>query len=540
MATRARITRTHISSRALALVSLAAIACGSPTPQREPGPVVLFDDMAAPRPDMPGADVDMGQALEDMSLTAEDMLVEDMQQGLDMLDAGEDLDMATPPSSNLIRDPGHRYDTAAQLAEFYATYGARDTFPQEDVNAFEALLYAEDDLIAGDVTAAIGRVDAIFGQRAQGDAGWPFGGTAGSNVGSPVGYYGMRMIEHIDEIAVTPGQEPLIMTGVVATCTDARIPQPGGAAPVTERLTLRPEILADDARRLFLATGLFRKWIEAITGGRRLDLRIYVLDECTTTDFSQQPDVITSYADSRDMVSKVPAQIADETDIWWIVAPSGIRHTESELGRHPITGGMGLSPDGRPLILSDDLWFTKKPEHMGKGEWLEAEVRAYHPQWFQHEFMHHLYRTWPEFRLEESGHQWFDRSTWPADFIGRFEPDYYYESINKRFLSATPSLAEGLDAPNFVGADRFSPDEIAGSYERTPVENEWHRVTIIANDGDLTWTNAAGVSWSLNIEGDTLSSGPDCPYGVQELSIEARQGQIESIVFGGEFYVRMN
>lgn len=529
--------------RFVCLLAFLLVACGKepPQPAETTPPVILPDDMATPLPDMSDTVVDMEQGPEDMFSPQEDMPPEDMRQTRDMPDAGGEVDMGmVSPPDNLILDPGHRHDTAAQLAEFYATYGARDTFPREDVDAFEALLFAEDDLIANNHAAAIGRVDAIFAKRPQGDAGWPFGGTAGSNVGSPVGYYGMRMIEHIDEIPATPGLEPLIMTGVVATCTDARIPQPEGSTPTMERLTLRPEILADDARRLFLATGLFRKWIEAITGGRRLDLRIYVLEDCTTTDFTQQPDFISSYADSADMVSKVPSSIADETDIWWIVAPSGIRHTESELGRHPITGGMGLSPDGRPLILSDDLWFTKKPEHMGTGDWLEAEVRAYHPQWFQHEFMHHLYRTWPEFALEESGHQWFDRSTWPADFVGRFEPDYYYESINKRFLTATPSLAEGLDAPDFVGADQFSPDEIAGRYERTPVQNDWHRVTITESEGALTWTNAANVSWSLNIDGDILESGPDCPYGVQELSIEAARGQIESIVFGGEFYVRID
>ncbi|MEC9398524.1 MAG: hypothetical protein VX475_12940 [Myxococcota bacterium] len=529
--------------RFVCLLAFLLVACGKepPQPVETTPPVILPDDMATPLPDMSDAVVDMEQGPDDMFSPQEDMPPEDMRQTRDMPDAGGEVDMGmVSPPDNLILDPGHRHDTAAQLAEFYATYGARETFPREDVDAFEALLFAEDDLIANNRAAAIERVDAIFAKRPQGDAGWPFGGTAGSNVGSPVGYYGMRMIEHIDEIPATPGLEPLIMTGVVATCTDARIPQPEGATPTMERLTLRPEILADDARRLFLATGLFRKWIEAITGGRRLDLRIYVLEDCTTTDFTQQPDFISSYADSADMVSKVPSSIADETDIWWIVAPSGIRHTESELGRHPITGGMGLSPDGRPLILSDDLWFTKKPEHMGTGDWLEAEVRAYHPQWFQHEFMHHLYRTWPEFALEESGHQWFDRSTWPADFVGRFEPDYYYESINTRFLTATPSLAEGLDAPDFVGANQFSPDEIAGRYERTPVQNDWHRVTITESEGALTWTNAANVSWSLNIDGDILESGPDCPYGVQELSIEAARGQIESIVFGGEFYVRID
>ena len=524
---RVSVRSCQLVSSVFALSIFVSTACGTATTQDDPdqGVVTPGEDMSVLPLDMPAPQLDMGAPAADMPPGQEDMK--------------DDMDMSW--AENLILDPGHQYDTAAQLAAFYDTYGARDTFPQENVNAFEALLYAEDDLIAGNPDAAINRVDAIFDVRPQGDVGWPFGGTAGSNIGSPVGYYGMRMIEHIDEITTSPGQEPLIMTGVVATCTDARIPQPGGAAPKMERFDLHPGILADDARRLFLATGLFRKWVEAITRGRRVDLRIYVIEGCTTTDFTLDPGYVRSYANSNDMLSKVPAQIADETDLWWVVAPSGIRNTESELGRHPITGGMGLSSDGRPLFLSDDLWFMSKPEHMGTGDWIEAEVRAYHPQWFQHEFMHHLYRTWPELGLEASGHQWFDRNTWPADFVGTFEPDYYYESINKRLLSVSPSLSEGLSAPDFAGADQFALSDFSGRYERLPVENPWHQVTVsLGADNKLTWTNDANVSWSRIIDGDTRKTGPDCPYGELDLKIMVDdQGAIEAFVLQGETYVRM-
>jgi uncharacterized protein (TIGR02246 family) len=63
------------------------------------------------------------------------------------------------------------------------------------------------------------------------------------------------------------------------------------------------------------------------------------------------------------------------------------------------------------------------------------------PQWFQHEFFHHLFRSYPELKLELEDHQWFDHRNWPADFEGRLEADYFAESVHKRFQkTANPPL----------------------------------------------------------------------------------------------------
>ena len=199
---------------------------------------------------------------------------------------------------------------------------------------------------------------------------------------------------------------------------------------------------------------------------------------------------------------------------------------------------MGLTRDGRPLLLSDDLWFVRKPSHMGTGAWTEAELRTYHPQWFQHEFMHHLFRAWPEFELEATGHQWFDRSTWPDDFEGVHEADYYAEAITKRLLDADPSLAEGLQAPERVEADQFELTDYVGAYRREPVTNDWHEVTITLEGESLRWSNAAGVSWALSVRGDALWTGDDCPYGENQLTIEVEDGQISALRFLGEAYWR--
>lgn len=496
--------------------------------------VACFEPNPTPRTENSAPDL---SSLEDMSTDLSDLGTPD-----ETPDAPTDKTPDMMPVRGLIVDPNHQSDTDAQLEVFYRTYGGQAAFSSSHRQAFEALLRAEDELINQQRQLAGVRVDGVFADQPKSTPAWNLGanqGTNGSNTGHPVAYYGLRMIEQISQLDAKPNGQTLYMTGVIARCTNARLPQPEGIEPVTQNVQLHPEILKDDARRLFLATNLFRRWIFAITQGSVVDLRLYVLETCAKTDFTDDGKTIISYPDTQAMVDAVPAEIAANTDIWWVVAPSGVQQTEMALNRHTITGGMGLSQDGRPLIISDDLWFVRKPNHMGKGKWTEVELRTYHPQWFQHEFMHHLFRTWPQYGLEEKGHQWFDRSTWPDDFQGVFEPDYYAEAINKRLLGASPSLAEGLDIPEAVAADQFELSAFVGNYERQPVENPWHQVNITSQNGRLYWNNAANVSWSLEINGATLQSGQDCPYGVSPLKITAKDNQIQSLVFNGESYVRV-
>lgn len=435
-------------------------------------------------------------------------------------------------------------DTAAQLQVFYDTYGGRDEFRSEHVLAFESLLYAEDAVARGNLTEAIQQVEAVFSTWPRGDSRWFLasdGGTAGSNTGHPVGYYGNRMVE---QIAALDGSEPtgsLTLTAVVAPCARVRRPvYPSGEAEVVN-LEVHPLILEDSARRLHLATALFRRWMQAITGGLEVALVVHELSECTTVDYTDNGSVVVSYPDATGMIAAVPDELADNTDLWWVVAPSGVPGTGEDTGRHFITGGMGATGSGLPLFLSDDLWFVRKPEHMGRGDWTEAEVRAYHPQWFQHEFMHHVFATWPELGLEDTDHQWFDLTTWPADFEGVHEADYYAEAITKRLLSVTPSLAAGLTAPEVVDPATLPLSAFEGSYERVPVENEWHQVMMSARGGSLRWTNAAGVSWGLEVRDGGLYTTADCPYGVSEVGVELAEGSsttVGTLWFSREAYRR--
>ena len=311
-------------------------------------------------------------------------------------------------------------------------------------------------------------------------------------------------------------------------------------APETVSLSIDPQILADDARVLRQSTDLFRRWVTAITRGLEVELTVVEMEGCATVDYTDDGAVIVSYPDTNAMIAGIPEDLARETDAFWVIAPSGVPGDGSGYGRHFITGGMGgVGP--RPLFLSDDAWFLRKPEHLGSGPYHPVERRAYQPQWFQHEFMHHLFGAWPEFGLEASDHQWFDRSTWPADFEGRFEPDYYSEAIDKRLLDASPSLGERLQGLRTADMSETPLSAIAGDYARLPVENDYHSVNVVVADGAATWTNRAGVSWSLVVRGGALYTGPDCVYGEVALDVELdATGAVAALWFGAERYGRVD
>lgn len=433
------------------------------------------------------------------------------------------------------------------LNSFYTTYGGISSFTPNQILAIESLILAQEEIEAGQMKSANKRIESVFTTLPTSSSDWIDISSNSHcqgcpiNVGLPSAYYGLRMLDQITELGLPENSETLTMTAVVAPCAEVTRPTLPNLNPETVNLNIAPEILDNDAERLKMATSLFRIWVQSITAGSKTNLVVHTLDECTTVDYSDDGSTIFTYPASQSMIDAVPSEIADETDFWWVIAPSGVPGDGSGYNRHFISGGMGGFGTVLPVFISDDAWFTRKPEHLGKGEYHEIEVMAYHPQWFQHEFMHHVYRVWNEFGLEDEGHQWFNRSTWPSDFVGSWEPDYYAESITKRLLDATPSLAAGLQAVEQINFELTDPAVLVGSFERRPIQNGWHDVEIILENESLIWQNAASVSWSLEIIDGELWTGSDCPYGVQRLTINAdMNGELSSILFLGEPYEKVN
>lgn len=336
---------------------------------------------------------------------------------------------------------------------FYTETADRFALNQTYTNSVDTFVYASDSINDGDYFEARNLVTEIFSQQPIADSVWRLGvGSQELNNGDPTAYYGMRMLDEISKTgAATPTADNLRMTAVIAPCADVVRPTDPTDLSQDEyvRLDIDPAILADDFALLFKVTEVFRQWVQSITGGSEIILEPYVLEDCAFVSYFVGGldfgiPAIFSYPDTYTMLLGVPEDITEQTDIWWLIAPSGVPGDGSDYSSQFVTGGMGTDDFGNALFISDDAWFIRKPAHLGQGPYSEVEQRTYFPQWFQHEYMHHIYREWPEFGLEAVGHQWFDRSTWPSDFEGQFEADYYSESIDKRLSTATPSLREGL------------------------------------------------------------------------------------------------
>ncbi|MGB0372145.1 MAG: hypothetical protein ACPGN3_12495 [Opitutales bacterium] len=427
------------------------------------------------------------------------------------------------------------------LREYYESNGGRNFFPEHHTQALEALLYGVEELRSGNNAAAQKRVNAIFKDMPIAARKWHEGlsGThfKGRQIGHPVAYYGLRMLNQILKLKDPSGAGELQMTAVVVPYANISRVTLNDLKLETVVKGVDRRLLANDAEMLRECTWLFRRWLRAISGGYEIKLIVHQLDEMIEMESRDTGKIIICQPPGREIVNRVPEAIQNETDIWWVIAPSAIpENGGAGFDRHFISGGMGAIAD-RPLFLSDDAHFIRKAEHMGVGEYSEIERRAYQPQWFQHEFMHHLYRIYPEFELEKEGHQWFDRKKWPEDFEGIYEPDYYAESLFKRLLSAQPSIGEKLQKPLCVPASELSPEQITGEYRRLPVENAWHEVNIRSVGKSFEWSNKAGASWRLEIKDKALWSDEKGPYGVHRIRIEMDTlGNVSALYFKGERY----
>jgi hypothetical protein len=129
----------------------------------------------------------------------------------------------------------------------------------------------------------------------------------------------------------------------------------------------------------------------------------------------------------------------------------------------------------------------------------------------QHEYYHHLFQLFKQFGLEAKSHQWFDRSTWPDDFEGVIEPDYYHEALHKRFT--TPDLHPPLwfqmkkwNAAALTGGEALPWPAVAaaltGKFHASDPANAWHQGSLTpgSEEGVLTWANRAGASWRFTVD----------------------------------------
>ncbi|MEM7675982.1 MAG: hypothetical protein AAF449_08265 [Myxococcota bacterium] len=442
--------------------------------------------------------------------------------------------------------------TEDELTAFYQQRGARESFPNTYVDAIETLLHAEDEVVAGRFADARARLAALFERYPRSDPIWWSGvGRAGANVGTPVAYDGARLRAAIARIGPGTVETPTAIRffGVLAPCSTGEIPtSPDLSTSEAVAGTLAPGITADDYRLLRESLRLFRHYVFAITDGAlRVDLAVQEVENCVQVGFSPGNDpsyAISGIQQYTSPIAELSAAQRDQVDMYWVMYPSNVPEGPGFDEMSFITCGMG-GYGARPVFISDELWLLRNPAHLGQGPMSTVERRVYLPQWLQHEFFHHLFRTWPAFELEARGHQWFDRDTWPADFVGEWEPDYYAEALAKRLRGASPSVAKALHVSTPpVDLSSLNAADFGGRFVRHPVENGYHEVTVAVQNGALVWRNAANVRWGLTWQDGGLSTGEDCPYGVQTLGVRtvevAGALRVDALVFLGEAYVRMD
>jgi hypothetical protein len=422
------------------------------------------------------------------------------------------------------------------------------TFPQFYQRALTVLLQAEDLYFVGQYQQCSDLLNGVWADYPLSSRAWrdSINPVAEVFLGTPPAYYALRMLSdcvnwRISTEVSKPSQllesgSPVVLTVVLVGQSD------GAQARNWEQLKLGksprqhhqldPQILQQDAHVLHQSLRLFREYILAMTDGKlSVETRVLPLPELAV-EVSTSADGLRlaglAPGAMAEIWAAVPLEIQRQTDWWWVIYPSNVPEQYDDFKRTEfITGGMGTGPRaGSPCFIVDDRWLLRKPPHLGLGAYTEAERRAYLPQWLQHEFFHHLFRSYPEFELERSGHQWFDRSTWPDDFVGVFEADYYQEALHKRLRTQAKvplHIQLRYAAPPAKLYQQIKASMLLGSYRHEPYQNKWHGGVIllarpsarsVRSDIEMVWKNQAGVSWPLHpkISLGVLQTGPGNPY----------------------------
>lgn len=418
--------------------------------------------------------------------------------------------------------------SAGPGADFLGPYGLQN-FSDHYIDALDTLLLARAHADAGEWAQADALLDALWASYPVGDIAWaqlptqPFG----INIGSPPCYYALRMLTDLTDHRLANPDRPepprtatltVLVVGRSSGIQPRNMQELNAGTGVFVTNLVEAGLFADDNRMIDESLALFEDYVEVVSKGRLgLDVRVVPLPDVELPAHAYATPVrYAGLVNPSDVFAHVPTEIAESTDWWWLLYPSHVPEQYPDFATTEfITGGMGLGPNGGPFFIIDDRWLTRKPPHLGSGDYSPIERSVYLPQWLQHEFFHHLYHRWSEFGLESQPHQWFDRGTWPGDFVGRYEPDYYHESLFKRIHDARPQPHVGLRyATADARYDLLTPADVLGTHYRVPSTNGWHIGDIEPAGDDFRWRNSAGVSWGLadDLANGRLLTGPDNPY----------------------------
>lgn len=140
------------------------------------------------------------------------------------------------------------------------------------------------------------------------------------------------------------------------------------------------------------------------------------------------------------------------------------------------------------------------------------------------------------------------QSPWqPVANLALDSKEYIWEDTNItdqdfRFYRVRPAKLQSYNPPP-PGPNPEKPvltrDDVLGSYERLPIQNNWHEGTIIrGNATALAWRNKANRSWNLipDFNNQKLRTDHTCPYPGQDFHLSIIGNQLVGFYFNGELY----
>lgn len=433
-------------------------------------------------------------------------------------------------------------ESKEQINTFFETYGGRDAFTEHYRDAIQAFINTEDQVKAGNYVQAKAILDQFWKKYPAGTQVWGerfLSSTPHSTfAGGPVAYNALRMITdvvnyHLNKSTNTVTPHTLNMKVVLVGKAKGVMPRNVTEMAQNQGVQMENELdirlKAENNKVIKRLLSTFTRYVTAMTDGKLLvDVQVIDLPQLTIDAEVRKVGEGTKGHQARiknsnlrpvwDVLSK---EVKDDTDLWWIMYPSftpgvgsknqAVAKIENFADYGFITGGITVGPKGSPTMMCDDLFMIEKQPFLSAngGMFTDVEQRCYAPQWFQHEFYHHLYGLFPSFPqeprgFEPTGHDWQTRSFWPQDFVGINEADFYQESLHKRIKQETARplhvrLRKRVESmPNSV-LNQLTVQDVLGDYQAERPTNDHHYFTIVEENGGYRWKNRAGLDMEVEI-----------------------------------------
>lgn len=323
-------------------------------------------------------------------------------------------------------------------------------FPQQCREAVDAYFSAEEAYLKEDYAGALKTLDDFWKKYPAGSKSWkefqlatkPLDDVA--DFGGTPCYAALRMLTDCAEWRTggdKPPAAPATIRITILLIGKLKGVEPRTLADLKENQgdavlrSLDPALSGPDAGKIFDdAYWLFEEYVHAMTKGRAKVKRVVVPMPDLVAPATLREEFAGLDKKAADVIwEAVPRNVQRATDWWHFVYPSHVPSGSAFAGKQFVTGGMGFGPgNDAPRFMSHDEKLLRSANQNGRRLLTSPERRAALPGWFQHEFFHYVYRSYPQLKLEATTHLWMKRREWPADFEGVVESDYFHESLYKR------------------------------------------------------------------------------------------------------------